>query len=58
MFALKLFQGVEFYDKEDLDQLRLEFQFIKTLSHINIMKGYELIETSDYFIIVSELIDG
>ena len=56
--AIKILEKEKIKDKEDSDRVMKEMKFLKTLSHPNIIKVFEILENEKYFFIVMEYAGG
>ena len=53
--AIKILEKDKIQDKEDLERISREINFLKKLNHPNIIKIYDIIENSKNFYIIMEL---
>ena len=53
--AIKILEKDKIQDREDLERISREINFLKKLNHPNIIKIYDIIENSKNFYIIMEL---
>ena len=56
--AIKILEKSKIVEKDDLERIIREMSIITELDHINVIKVYEMYESTDNFLIIMEYCEG